>query len=148
MKRFFAAGAWMALGIIIGAGAVLTSGRVQAQQRVGPDAARLVITPAAATTGRWVTTQPSQWIEGPPDSIHQGYGVVAALLIWGVCSVARPGSLSLSPWLPRRPATRALRRLRTAVTSAERQNEPELRSSGSLCAVSAVTADCADYADS
>lgn len=66
MKGPVTPGLWIALGISIGAGAVLMSGRVQAQQPTSVGAARIVITPASAVTGRWVNTNPSAWIEGPP----------------------------------------------------------------------------------
>jgi hypothetical protein len=66
MKRFVTPCLWVLLGSSIGAGAVLTSGRVQAQQPTNVDAARIVITPASRATGRWVHADNSAWIEGPP----------------------------------------------------------------------------------
>jgi len=66
MKRLVTAGLWIVLGIGIGAGAVLTSGRVHAQQQTGAGAGRIVITPASGGTGRWVHADYSAWIEGPP----------------------------------------------------------------------------------
>ena len=66
MKRFVTPGLWILLGISIGAWAVLTTGRVQAQQQTSVGAGRIVITPASAVTGRWVQADRSAWIEGPP----------------------------------------------------------------------------------
>ena len=66
MRRLVTSGLWIALGITIGAGAVLTNSRVQAQQQTSIGASRIVITPASGAIGRWVHTDPSTWVEGPP----------------------------------------------------------------------------------
>jgi len=66
MKGLVTSGLWIVLGIGIGAGAVLASGRVLAQQQTGIGAARIVITPAPGATGRWVRADPTAWVEGPP----------------------------------------------------------------------------------
>jgi hypothetical protein len=66
MKRLVTAGLSMILGVGIGAGAVLTSSRLHAQSQVGDGAARLVITPATALSGRWVTSDPMTWLGKTP----------------------------------------------------------------------------------
>jgi|SRR6267142_222339 hypothetical protein len=66
MKQLVTAGLSLMLGVGIGAGAVLTSSRLRAQSQVDDGAARLVITPAAALSGRWVTTGPMTWLGKTP----------------------------------------------------------------------------------
>jgi hypothetical protein len=66
MKRFVTPVLWVVLGFSIGAGAVLTTGSVHAQQQAGVGAGRIVITPASGVAGRWVQGSPSTWVEGPP----------------------------------------------------------------------------------
>ena len=65
MKRLVTPVLGIVLGISVGAGAVATSGRLQAQQ-TSVGAARIVITPASEVKGRWVNDTTKTWIEGPP----------------------------------------------------------------------------------
>jgi hypothetical protein len=66
MKRLVTAGLCMMLGVGIGAGVVLTSSRLKAQSQAGAEAARLVITPAAVLSGRWVSDEPKTWVGKTP----------------------------------------------------------------------------------
>lgn len=62
MKSLVTASLSMMLGVVIGAGATLTSSHLRAQSQLGDGTARVVvITPAEAWSGRWVNSGPAKW---------------------------------------------------------------------------------------
>jgi len=103
MKQLVTAGLSLMLGVGIGAGAVLTSSRLRAQSQVDDGAARLVITPAAALSGRWVTTGPMTWLGKTPQFSSSR---IRRAAVAGLGTSATTASSFRSPWRPRQPATR------------------------------------------